>query len=84
MAKFVLMETYPCFVTWTKIIEADTLDDARNIFDEGGGESVDPILGDILEGSTIEFEAHTSECPKYLAGITDENCDCILKEKSNG
>ena len=44
MAKFVLSETYPCFVTWTKVIEADNLDDARNIFDEGGGESKEPTI----------------------------------------
>lgn len=83
MAKFVLSETYPCFVTWTKVIEADNLDDARNIFDEGGGVSKEPIMGDILDGYPIEFEAHMEDCPKYLCGETDTDCDCV-KEKSNG
>ncbi len=83
MAKFVLSETYPVFVTWTKVIEANTLDEARNIFDEGGGTSNEPIMGGILEGSVIEFEAHMADCPKYLCGETDTDCDCV-KEKSNG
>ena len=74
MAKHILSETYPCFVTWTKTIEADTLDEARNILDEGGGISDPPIIGDILDGHEIEFDARLVDGSVIENAVVNTSC----------
>lgn len=53
--KWVYRETTPCWVTWTRTIEADNEAEAVQIANEGGGElSGEPEIGDILDGHDLE------------------------------
>jgi hypothetical protein len=60
--KYRVSETYPCWTTWTRIVEADSPEEAQALFNEGEGEKEDaiPQLGDILDGYDIITECEES------------------------
>lgn len=53
MSKFKVTETYGCWVSWSKIVEADTSFDAYDKYMEGKGVAVEnecPEIGDCIDG----------------------------------
>ena len=58
MAKFIITETIPCFVTWTREIEADNQDEAMQKHHDHVGEAATEEIGDSLDGYVGTFTIH--------------------------
>ena len=54
MPKFICKDTIPCYVTWTYIVEADSLEEAQELVGEGAISSTSYKLGDCLDSATSE------------------------------
>ena len=57
MPKYRIAETYACWVTWEREIEADSPEQAQELHDNGEGKLVNgPEIGDIVDGYDIRTE----------------------------
>ena len=56
--KFIVSETYACWTTWTRTVEATSEAEALELFNDGEGTPVDgsPYLGDIIDYLETEYE----------------------------
>lgn len=50
--RYKVSETYPCLITWTRIVEANSSEEALSKFNDGDGGEPDysPEIGDMLDG----------------------------------
>jgi hypothetical protein len=51
MPRYIISETAPCWITWTRRVEASSEAEAVALFDEGEGQRLNfPEIGDTLTG----------------------------------
>ena len=49
MPKFVVTETLPCWVDFRHVVEAESEEDAKELFRSGESDSVNTDIGDVLD-----------------------------------